>query len=498
MSKKTQEGITVSKDQDFSEWYTQITQKCEIVDKRIPNSKGFYGYPDWGSRILSLLEQLYQKELDKTGHLPIRTPTLIPETLLKLEQEHAQGFVPEGWLVTQGRNNKKLNVKKLLRPTGETIIYPLYHYWVRSHQDLPLKRYEVTSSYRAEPDNAIFPLLRSHQFYWIEAHDVQATNEQADQQIKEDMHIFESVTWKELSLPFFLFKRPEWDKFAGADYTCAYDTPLPDKKVLQIGTTHNLGQHFSKPFKIKFIDEKAHEGYTYQTCFGMGISRILGAIIAIHGDNQGLVLPPPIAPVQVIITPILVKGEDKKILAKVKELETKLNESGIRVHSDTSAKTPGWKFNHWEMKGVPIRLEIGPNELKSKKLILVKRTTKEKLTVAESKIVESVKETLDKILKELLAKSKKLISIEEAKSLDDIHKLFKEGSTFIEVPFCNQVKCAEKLKEKNIKVRGIQLFQNKESTVTESEETANNRAKNQKCIICSKAAKQSVILAKQY
>jgi prolyl-tRNA synthetase len=491
-------GLTVKKEEDFSEWFIEVLSKAEVVDKRIPDSRGFYGYPSWGTIILERLEGLFKKALEATGHKPIRTPTVIPETLLKVEERHAKGFIPEGWVITHGRGGQKLEINKLLRPTGETIIYSLYKYWVRSYRDLPLKRYEVTASYRAEPDHAIFPLLRSHQFYWLEAHDVQSSYEEADKQIREDMHIFEDVAWNSLAIPFFLFKRPDWDKFAGAEYSCAYDVPLPSRKVLQLATTHNLGRNFSKAFGIKFIDESEHEHYAYQTCFGPGISRILGGMIALHGDDRGLVLPPAISPIQIIIIPIIFKKYSKAVLDKSKELKAKLVKEGFRVFVDDSDKTAGWKFNEWELKGVPIRIEIGPEDLRKNQVTVVKRVDNKRLHVKEKELVQKIRKYLEDVLKCLQEKAKKILVIDRAESFEEIKEMQDRKSTMIEIAFCDQMSCVEKLKEINTKVRGILLFKNNEKTVDECELTARRAARGKKCAVCGMKANRMVVVSKQY
>ena len=491
---KEEIGITASKEKDFSEWYIQVIQKAGIIEKRIPDSKGFYGYPSWGALILRKIERIFEDELEKTGHLPVRSPIPIPETLLGLEEKHA-GFIAEVWKITHGRGNQKLEIPKLLRPTGESILYPMYKFWVRSYKDLPLKKYETTPSFRAEPDKAIFPLLRSHQFYWIEAHDVQKSNEEADKQVREDMEIFEKVMEK-LAIPFCLFKRPEWDKFQGADYSCAYDAPLPDHNVLQICTTHNLGQNFSKPFEIKFKDNDGKEKNAYQTCFGPGVSRIVGALVSIHGDDKGLVLPPAIAPIQVVIVPISISSDIEK--AKLKKIKEILEKEGIVVKLDDREEyTPGWKFHEWEMLGVPVRIEIGPKEIKEKKLTIARRDGGKKI-ISEENAAKEISKIFEDMTKNIYSKAKIFLTIDPAKNLREIEEKQKKGACILEIPFCDKENCIEQLKERNTKVRGILLFQNKEKSVEECEENAIKKAKGKECAVCGKAASRIVFIAKQY
>ncbi|TFF89291.1 MAG: proline--tRNA ligase, partial [Promethearchaeota archaeon] len=457
---------------DFSNWYTEVLFRTAIVDKRISDSRGFYGYPPYGAQILSLLEDLFISELKKTGHFPIRTPTVIPETLLEIEKEHAEGFAPEVWTITHGRDNKELNIKKVLRPTGETIIYSLFSYWVRSHADLPLKTYEVRSVFRAEPNKAVFPLMRTHEFYWIEAHDVQENLSQANKQVSEDIEIFEEVIRNKIGLPFKRLKRPEWDKFAGAIYTCAYDVPLPDGKVLQIGTTHNLGQNFSKPFEIKYENDQGQLKYAYQTCFGPGISRILGAIVSIHGDDNGLILPPVIAPIQIVIIPIPKKGWDKKMIEFAENTFNTLKDN-FRVYLDNSDVTPGRKFYEWEEKGVPIRIEIGSREVEANKLMVVKRFNREKIKIAFEDIIEKLEVIIKDYPNELLKNVNVELKIDSTDSYDEMLELVEKNTHLIEIPFCDDPSCVDFLKDElNIKVRGVPLFEHGEKSVPECEEIA--------------------------
>jgi len=498
MAKEKTQGITIGK-KNFSEWYEQVILKCGLVDKRLEHSRGFYGYPPWGAKILREIENLFEKELIDKNHLPIRTPTAIPITLLEKEKEHATGFAPEVFLITKGHGGKELDIPKVLRPTGEAAIYPYFSYWIQTYKDLPFKIFETRPSFRAERTNAIFPLLRTAEFYWIEAHTAQLTNEDADKQVKEDMSIFKRVVEEELAIPFMLFKRPEWDKFAGADYTCAYDSPLPDGKVSQIGTTHNLGMNFSKPFNVTYVDKENKKQFCYQTSFGMGVSKILGMIAAIHGDDFGLVLPPKVAPIQIIIVPIYYKDEDKeKVLKLAKKVKLKLKQFRIEIDSRDDY-TPGWKFNEWEMKGVPFRFEIGPKDVEKNQVVLVRRIDRKKEFISidelSSKLIEKKFEELTELMFE---RAKKGFKKSKAKNFEDILKKINAGVHLVEIPFCNSEKCVNKLKEQTIKVRGILLFANGENTVSECVKNSRKAAEGKKCAVCGKPAKEIVWVARQY
>ncbi|MHA1145186.1 MAG: aminoacyl--tRNA ligase-related protein [Candidatus Helarchaeota archaeon] len=483
----------------MEEWYPEILLRTQVIDKRIPDSRGFYGYPPYGSRMLVLLEDLFIGELERTGHDPIRTPTVIPESLLQIEKEHAEGFAPEVWVITEGRDRKPLNILKVLRPTGETLIYSLFHYWIRSHADLPLKTYERRPSFRAEPDNAIQPFLRSHEFYWIESHDAFSSYEEAVQQVREDMGIFEKIIWNKLAIPFMLFKRPEWDKFAGADYTCAYDTPLDDGKVLQIGTTHNLGQRFAKAFDVTYQSEENIEKHVCQTCFGPGIGRITGALVLIHGDDQGLVLPPAVAPTQVVVIPIPMKGKDEEVLAFSYEVHDMLK-SRIRVRIDLTDNTPGFKYYLWEERGVPLRIEIGPREVEKQQVLIIDRLHQMKETVSKDDLVETVPKLLDKFTNILQDRARDRFRIAEVRSLDEIKKKLSEKVHLLIAPFCDDEECIEFLKDEyNLKVRGIPLFTKGEKNIKECEENYRIKDESTPCIVCEKRpAKRNVYMARQY
>ncbi|NHI92185.1 MAG: proline--tRNA ligase [Candidatus Lokiarchaeota archaeon] len=500
MSDKSKEEVhKLPKKENIDEWYSEILLRAQIIDKRIQDSRGFYGYPPYGTRMMIELEKLLINELDKTGHEPIRTPTVIPWSLLEIEQEHAEGFVPEVWKITQGRESKELNIPKVLRPTGETLIYSLFHYWIRSHLDLPLKIYECRPSFRAEPDNAIVPFLRTHEFFWIESHCAFSSYDGAVRQVREDMEIFEKIIWNELAIPFRLYKRPEWDKFPGADYTCAYDAPLENGKVIQIGTTHNLGYRFAKPFNVKFQNENNEEELASQTCFGPGISRIIGALILIHGDDQGLVLPPILAPIQFVIVPIIKKENEDAIRKYSEEIKNILN-SVARVKIDYSDNTPGSKFYVWEERGVPFRIEVGPKELDKQEVMIVRRLDRKKQKVEKKNLINIVPNLYETLIKDMQNKTKELFKIARLNSIDELSQLIEDKIHLIITPFCDDEACIELLKDQyNLKVRGIPLFQKNEKDIDECEENYKIKDKKIKCHICNeRPAKREVHLARQY
>lgn len=358
------------KKKDFSKWFSEILSKAELADIRY-NVKGFLVHKPWSVITMKNMYRFYEDELERTGHEPAWFPALIPESNFKMEAEHVEGFAPELFWITHS-GDEKLTERMALRPTSETAMYVMYAKWIRSWRDLPLKIYQSCQVWRCDT-KATRPFIRGREFHWIECHDVFATLKEAEEQVKEDMDTTEKVMHQIYGIPFISIQRPEWDKFPGAVHTYVADTLMPDGKVLQQPSTHLLGQNFSKGFGIKFKDKDEKEKHPWQTCYGPAIWRMFASVVALHGDDTGLRFPYEIAPVQVMIVPITGMGKEKEIKKRCEEIQERLSKEGIRARIDFSDNTPGWKFNQWELKGVPIRIEIGPKELKERKLTLVRR-----------------------------------------------------------------------------------------------------------------------------
>ncbi len=495
-NKKTKEkkeqmlGISVKKEENFSEWYSQVVFKTNLADVRY-GLQGFIVHREWGMMILKKIYSLLEEEVEKDEHLPVLFPIAIPEKFFEKEKEHVQGFAPEVFWVTEA-GKEKLNEKFALRPTSETAFYSMYSLWIRSWKDLPFKRYQSRICvYRYESTTR--PFLRGREFLFFETHDVFKTHEDALKQVEKDMEIMKNIVENKLFIPFLFFKRPKWDKFAGAEDTYAADCVMPDGKISQIGSTHDLGQRFSKAFDVSYLDEKGKKKYAYITCFGPGIWRIMAALISIHGDDHGLVLPSCVAPYQIVIIPIYFKGKENEIdeySEKVKEI---LIKNGFSIYYDNDKdKTAGFKFNKWEMMGVPLRIEIGPNEVESNQVVIVRRKDKLKSTCPLDELVEKVKEELHKNDDLIKKDSKKYHLVRECNSLEEIKELFEKDDLkgFLKVPFCDDdskgEKCAEKLKNMfSLHVRGTLLNEN-------------SLLEDKKCIVCGKKAKKIVYLAKSY
>ncbi len=484
MDKKiNQEGITIKKDKNFSEWYQQVIDKADIVDIRY-NVKGFIVIKSWGAMIIEEIYSLFEKELQKKGHKPVFFPTVIPEENFKMESEHVEGFTPQVFWLEKTQGKEKL----ALRPTSETAFYKLYSLWIRSHRDLPLKLYQRANIFRNET-KATRPLIRAREFYWIEAHNCFATKKQAEEQVQEDIQITEKIMHQQLGIPFLPMKRPKWDTFAGAEYTVGSDVLMPDGKLIQQPSTHLLGQNFSKPFDIKFKNEKGEEEYVWQTCYGPAISRILASIISTHGDDNGLILPFCVSPIQTIIVPIFTKENKEKIIKESEKIKNILEKEGVKVEIDCSDKRPGEKYYEWELKGVPFRIEVGEKEIKEKKVILFYRDTKKKEKVS-IKDLKKIKEYGKELDKRILKKADDFLekNITDCKNKEELELIMSSGG-LARVNFCSTKKegekCAEYIEKKiNAEVRG---------TIASKQEEANG-----KCIFCGKEAKEIVYIGKSY
>ncbi len=467
-----------NKEVNFSRWYSDILEQAEITDIRY-NVKGFVVIRPLGAEIIEKLYKLWESELELKGHKPCIFPAIIPEKNFMKEASHVKGFSPEVfWLQEIGEG------KLALRPTSETAFYQLYSLWIRSWRDLPLKLYQRANVFRLET-KATRPLIRAREFFWIEAHDAFSSKKQAEAQVLEDISITEKNMHEKLGIPFLPLKRPAWDKFPGAEYTIGSDVIMPDGKVIQQPSTHLLSQGFAKSFDIKFKDEKGNENFVWQTCYGPTMSRILASLIAIHGDDSGLVLPFCISPTQVIIIPIYKADNKEKILKKANEIKAELEKQNIKAEIDSSEKSPGERFYYWEMRGVPLRIELGERELKGK-LTLFLRDTKER-TKVNLKDIKKEGEKLDQRLKEKADKHFNS-SIANCKNKEEI----KNALEAKKVARCNLCsinkdgeKCAEVVeKELGAFVRG---------TRHDKKEKPSG-----KCIICNKEANEVVYIAKSY
>ena len=481
---KKKTTFNVSKSNNFSEWYSEILNKAEIVDLRY-GVKGFIVIRPWGVRIIEEMYNFYESALKFTGHDQVSFPTVIPEANFKKESEHIKGFVPEVFWLALKRGEEKL----ALRPTSETAFYEMYSMWIRSYRDLPLKIYQRANIFRYET-KATRPLIRDREFHWIEAHDVFATRSEAEKQVKEDIKMTEEVMHKIFGVPFLPMKRPEWDRFPGAEYTIGSDSLLPDGRVIQQPSTHLLGQHFSKPFNIKFIDENEKEKFVWQTTYGPCISRILASVISIHGDDNGLILPYSLSPIQAIIIPFHSENSKKKIDLSVKKIYKKLIDRSIKSEIDNSDKRPGDKFFFWEMKGVPFRIEIGEKELTKGRASVFIRDIRKKVSIDLKNLSKEIKKLGIEYDKRLFSLADKFFvdRIINCKDKAGVKRALEVGK-IARFDFCSVgndgEKCGEFV-EKELQARVMGILANK------------NEKASGKCLFCRKKANVVVYAGKSY
>lgn len=483
MSKKDTKGLTVKKSENFSEWYTQVLQKAEMVDVRY-NIKGFMVHRPWSALVIEKMYSSFEGILKRKNHNPHFFPTLIPEENFLKESGHVKGFSPEVFWVTLGGKNK-LSKRLALRPTSETAFYQMFSLWIRSYKDLPFKTYQRANVFRYDT-KATRPLLRDREFHWIETHCAFATEEDAMSQVREDIKTSDEVLNKIFCLNFLTFERPYWDKFPGAARTFAADVLNPDGRVVQQPSTHLISKDFSKAFDVKFKDKDEKERFAFLTCYGPGITRILASIIIVHGDDKGLRFPWEIAPKHIAIVPI---GLEKDLIKKTEEIKSKLEKEGVDVIIDLSEDSPGEKFNKWELKGVPIRIDIGKNEIKKKVLSVFRRDTNKKETISEKSLLSYVKKVRKENMENLRKGAENSFKgkLKNAEGLTEIKKILGDKG-IARCGFCSVekegVKCAEKIeKETGGEVRGTILDEKKSGG---------------KCVICKKPAQTVVYIAKSY
>lgn len=476
------EGIT------FSKWFENIISRAEIYDYGRYPIKGCGIWLPYGFKIRRFVVNIIRELLNETGHEEILMPLLIPEDLLSKEKEHIEGFKGEVYWVTKG-GEQELDVNLALRPTSETVISLYENYWIKSYKQLPKKYYQIASIFRYET-KATKPMIRVREVTTFkEAHTVHESFEDAERQVLEAINVY-CKFFDELGIPYVISKRPDWDKFAGALYTIAFDTIMPDGKTLQIGTVHNLGQNFTKVFevRIQLVDETID--YAWQTSYGIS-ERAIAALISIHGDDLGLILPPKLAPIQVIIVPIPFKNEWNNILKYSEKILHTLRNNDIRAYIDSREEfSPGYKYYDWEMRGVPLRIEVGIKEFKTTAVTLANRITHERRKVSLSNVVNEVIKELDNVTRMLKSRAYKWFKerITRAKSLREAEEAFKEKRGIVELPWCGEEECGYKFEEiLEVKTLGSPVHAIEDYDI-----------KSSSCPICDRKAKTIIRLAKTY
>ena len=477
IEKKFVEQIT-SQEKDFAKWYTDVCLKAELCI--YSGTKGFvvlrpYGYALW-ENIMHGLDARFKEK----GVTNVAMPMLIPESLLLKEKEHVEGFAPECAWVTHG-GSEKLEERLAVRPTSETVFCDYWRETVKSHRDLPQLLNQWCSVVRWEKETR--PFLRTREFFWQEGHTLHATEEESLKFTIEMFNVYEKFIKDELAIPVLKGKKTEKEKFAGANATYTVESIMKDGKALQSATSHDFGDNFAKAFDIKYLDKNNELVYATETSWGFS-TRIIGAIIMVHGDDRGLKLPPHIAPIQVRVMPIRMTDENNVKIAK--ELYEKLKNAGIRIDIDLSDKTPGYKFQECEMKGIPIRVEIGPRDIEKGVCVLARRDNGEKVEVRIDNIEKEVKDLLEKIQNDMYESAKVFLDshIDKAVSKEELVEKMNTKKGFIKAMHCGCEECETALKEETgITSRCIPLEQEKLSD---------------KCAICGKPAKYEVIWGKSY
>jgi prolyl-tRNA synthetase len=476
-------GVTVKKTENFSEWYVEVVLKAGLAD--YAPVKGCMIIREDAIAMWEKIQEILNKKIKATGHKNVYFPMFIPEGFLKKEAEHFAGFTPEVAWITQG-GETPLEEKLAVRPTSETIMYSTFSKWIRSWRDLPLKINQWCNIVRWET-KATKLFLRTREFLWQEGHTAHATKEEAEEEVMYALHMYQDIMENYLAIPVIIGIKTESEKFPGAEYTTALEAMMPDGKALQMGTSHNLGQHFAKMFDIKYVGEDKQDHLVWQTSWGI-TTRTIGALTMIHGDDKGLVLPPKVAPVHVVIVPIPFKGQEADaIAAKTKQIQEQLQTKGYSVVlDDRNEYTPGWKFNQWELKGVPVRIEVGPRDVKNGQVVMVRRDNKQKLFVKDAEIPATIDQLMTSIQADMLTKARANMQelTSSVQTYDELKQILASKGGFVKAAWCGSALCEAKVKEETGATIRVRPFQKEVSACG--------------CIYCGKKAEENVFFARSY
>ena len=475
-----------SKKEDFSRWYVELVTKTKLAD--YSPVKGCMVIPPYGFALWENTRAGLDRRIKETGHQNAYFPLFIPEALLKKEAEHVEGFAPEVAWVTHG-GDKKLEERLAVRPTSEAIICSMYSKWINSYRDLPVLINQWANVVRWEKVTRLF--LRTTEFLWQEGHTAHATEEEALEETLKMLDVYEDFVEKDLAIPVIKGVKTASERFAGAVDTYCIEAMMCDGKGLQAGTTHNLGQGFAKAFNITFLDKDQERKYVWQTSWGVS-TRLIGAIIMVHGDERGLKLPPKIAPIQSVIVPIMAK-DSELVLKEAEDIYKQLSENGIRMKlDDRDEYKPGWKYNEWEMRGVPIRLEIGPKDIEKNQVVLVRRDTHKKYFISREELIPKIKELLEAIQLNMFNMAKEFMLENTHIDITDYKKFcktIKKKRGFIYAGWCGSEECEAKIKEHTkATIRCIPF----------GEEGQGGDKEDSNCIYCGKEAKHRVYFARSY
>lgn len=468
-----------SRDEDFAQWYTDVCKKAELMD--YSETKGFIIYRPYGYAIWENIQAFLDKKFKETGHENVYMPMVIPESLFKKEKDHVEGFAPE-CLVAELGGGEKLQDPLIIRPTSECVFTDHYAHIISSYRDLPKKYNQWCSVVRWEKTTR--PFLRGSEFLWQEGHTMHASEVEAKEETLNMLEIYDQCGKDLLAIPFVKGRKTDKEKFAGALETYSIEALMHDGKALQSGTSHYFGDGFSKAFGVKYLDKDGKIKNPYQTSWGVS-TRLLGALIMVHGDDNGLVLPPEVAPTQVVIVPIQMAKEG--VMSKCHEIYDKLKQDGVRVKLDDTDKTPGWKFSEYEMKGIPLRIEIGPRDIQNNVLTIAKRNDGSKETISIDDVENETRRLLKVIQEEMYQKAFKhlLAHIKEVHTYDELKEVVnaKEGG-YAKMMWCGCQECEDKIKADTNATSRCMPF--------------NQESFDDKCPICGKKSKYVVLFAKAY
>lgn len=478
--KKKSKGITVKKEQDMSEWYQQVILKSDMIDYSAVS--GCIVFKPLSYEIWDKIRIILDQKLVEMGIKKAYFPLLIPESLLKKEAAHVKGFAPEVAWVDYG-GNTKLGERLAIRPTSETIMYDSYSRWIRSHRDLPLRICQWNNVVRWEFKHPV-PFIRTREFLWVEGHTVFATEKEAEEEIKDIMDLWHWFSKEYLALPGIRGKKTDKEKFAGAEYTQSIEYAIPNGRLVQGPDAHYDGQIFAKAFDITFLDKDEKRKHVFQNTWAI-TTRMIGIMVMVHGDDRGLVVPPKLAPIQAVIVPILFDKTKEKVLEKCREIKEELG-SKFSVHlDDRDEYTPGWKFNEWEIKGVPIRIEIGPKDLEKDQAVMVRRDNNKKDFVKLGELSAAIEKELEAMHKDLLknAEKQKQSLIVDVKTMAELQKAI-EQKKITKTMWCGNRKCEDWIKDKTGGAKIVTIpFDEKPSG---------------KCVHCGEKSKHQVYVAKSY
>jgi prolyl-tRNA synthetase len=483
MATETKDAAGERREEDFSAWYIDTVLKSELADYTAVRGSMVirpYGYAIW-ERIQAHVD----RELKATGHQNAYFPLFIPLSFIQKEAEHIEGFAPQLAVVTHG-GGEELTEPLVVRPTSETIIYDMLSKWIESYRDLPVLLNQWANVVRWEIRTR--PFLRTAEFLWQEGHTAHATFDEADAEARLILDLYVKFIEEELAIPVLQGRKTESEKFAGALYTYTMEALMGDAKALQMGTSHNLGQNFSKAFDVTFLDRDGTRDFPWSTSWAV-TTRLVGAIVMVHGDDKGLRLPPRIAPIQVVIVPIWRKEEDRnKIEPYVTQVQHELLEANIRVKVDWRDQvTPGFKFNDWEMRGVPLRIEIGPRDVDSAQAVFVRRDSRDKRSVQREAISSTALASLDSIQQSLFEQAARFLEEHTATvvSWDELARLLEDRGGFVWIDWCDSQACTQKLAMEKATVRAIPLVEAEATPVGP-------------CICCGEPAQFRCVVARSY